>query len=97
MDDPFDPPVSFEIGDRRFYTPFSFWTEKGSRDLGWEAAAWIKYQYSADLWFLLYGNYLWTGEGLAKGAFIQYNGTEFSGGTDDNDAGYLFWMAVLKF
>ncbi len=97
VDDPFDPPVSFEIGDRRFYSPFSFWTEKGSRDLGWEAAAWVKYQYSADLWFLLYGNYLWTGEGLAKGAFIQYNGTEFSGGTDDNDAGYLFWMAVLKF
>jgi hypothetical protein len=37
------------------------------------------------------------GDGLAKGSYIQANGTEFAGGTDNDNAGYIFWMTVLKF
>ncbi|HOC72542.1 MAG TPA: alginate export family protein, partial [Candidatus Hydrogenedentes bacterium] len=95
----FDPPVSWKFGDT--YVPvapmLSFWTEDGSNDLGWEVAAWLRYQYSADLWFLFYGNYLFAGDGLTRGAFSQFNGTEITAGTDDTNAGYVFWMAVLKF
>lgn len=95
----FDPPVSVKVGDR--YVPIaptlSFWTEEGSNDLGWEVATSLRYQYSADLWFLFYGSYLWAGEGLTRGAFSQFNGTEITAGTDDADALYFFWMAVLKF
>ncbi|MCX8064596.1 MAG: alginate export family protein [Candidatus Hydrogenedentes bacterium] len=96
---PFDPPKSFKIFGRKFYALpfFSFWTEEGEDDIGWELAAWIRYNYSKDLWFMLYGNYLFVGDGLAQGAYIQGNGTDFAGGTDDDNAGYIFWMSVLKF
>ncbi len=96
---PFDPPKTFKVFGRRFYAAplLSFWTDEGEDDIGWEIAAWIRYNYSKDLWFLLYGNYLFVGDGLAEGAYIQGNGTDFAGGSDDNDAGYIFWMTVLKF
>lgn len=96
---PFNPPVSWKVGDRHIpIAPvLSFWTEKGSDDLGWEVASWVRYQYSADLWFLLYGSYLWSGEGLTRGAYSQFNGTELTGGTSDSNAAYFFWMAVLRF
>ena len=99
IDEPFNRPVSWDIGGRRIpIAPLlSFWTEKGSDDLGWEVAAWMKYNYSQDLSFLLYGSYLWAGDGLTDGAFIQFNGTQFNGGTDDDDAAYVFFMALLKF
>ncbi len=96
---PFDPPKSFNVFGRRFYAApsLSFWTDEGESDIGWEIAAFIRYNYSKDLWFQLYGNYLFMGDGLAKGSYIQANGTEFAGGTDNDNAGYIFWMTVLKF
>lgn len=96
---PFDPPVTFRLG--RFRIPIapalSFWTEEGSKDLGWEIFASIRYDYSEDLYFLLSYNYLFVGKGLSRGAFIQWNGTDFAGGTDDDDASYLCLMSSLKF
>ena len=99
VDEPFDPPRSIRIGDRRVAVAplLSFWTEDGEDDLGWEIAAWLKYNYSDDLWFMLYGNYLFPKDGLTRGSFTNFYGTEFNGGTDDNEAGYILWMAVLKF
>ena len=95
----FDPPKSIRFGGRRFaVAPFlSFWTDEGSNDIGWEITAWLKYNYSADLWFMLYGNYLWPDEGLTRGAFMHFYGTEFSGGSGTDNAGYVLWMAVMKF
>lgn len=96
---PFNHPRSVRFGGRRHYLApmLSFWTDKGDDDIGWEIAAWMRYAYSDDLWFLLYGNYLFTGSGLADGSFMHFYGTQFSGGTSDKNAGYVFWMAVLKF
>ncbi len=95
----FNPPKSIHFGGRRVRVApmLSFWTDEGSDDIGWEMTAWARYAYSADLWFLLYGNYLWSGDGLTDGSFMHFYGTQFSGGSGDSDAGYLFWMAVLKF
>ncbi len=97
--EPFDPPVSVKLGGKKIpIAPgLSFWTTEGSDDIGWEAACWVKYDYSKDLWFLLYGNYLWPDDGLTDGGFAQFNGTDFTGGTDDDDAAYIFWMSVLRF
>jgi hypothetical protein len=88
IDEPFDFPV---------FPGLPFWTREGSDDLGWEIAAWAKYNYSDDLSFMLYGNVLFPDDGLTDGAFIQFNGTDFSGGSDNDTAGYLFWMSTLKF
>ena len=98
--DPFNPPPVWHIGGVRVpkFPGMSFITEDGSHDMGWELAAWVKYNYSADLSIMLYGNYLWVGEALKTGSFVQANGTVFNGGSDAaNDAGYLFWMTTLKF
>ncbi len=98
--DAFNPPPTWDINGVRVakFPGLSFITEKGSHDMGWEVAAWVKYNYSADLSILLYGNYLWVGEALRQGAFVQGNGTAFNGGTGNKDnAGYVFWMTTLKF
>ncbi len=88
VDEPFDFPVPGQ-------PPYV--TEEGSDDLGWEIAAWVKYNYSKDLWFLVYGNWLFADDGLTEGSFIQFNSTDFCGGSGDDNAGYLFWMSVLRF
>ena len=97
--DPFSPPVTRRIFGHSFpVAPFlSFWTQSGSDELGWDFATRIKYQYSPDLYFLLYMNYLVVGDGLAHGAFVHANGTDFSGGSDNDNAGYMFLMSCLKF
>ena len=99
VDKPFDFPVTFDVG--RFRIPIApdlaFWTRKGSNDIGTELAAFIRYDYSDDLWFLLYGNYLFTGKGYAEGAFLKNYGLDFTGGSARDDASYVFWMAVLNF
>lgn len=96
---PFKHPKSIRFaGQRMLVAPsLSFWTDSASRDLGWEITAFARYNYSPDLWFMLFGNYHWTGEALTRGSFIHFYGTEFSGGSGKSNAGYLFWMACLKF
>lgn len=96
---PFDFPWSFRI-NHKFVPIFPDWpflTKEGSNDLGWEVSAWLRYDYSKDLYFFLYLNYLNVGEGLADGAFVEFYGTDFNGGSDSTDAGYIFWMTVVKF
>lgn len=97
--DAFDPPKSIKFGGRRVAVAprLSFWTDEGSHDIGWELTTWLKYAYSEDLSFLLYGNYLWPEEGIARGSFTNFFGTEFNGGTDDEAVGYVLWMASIKF
>lgn len=96
---PYDFPWSVRLNHRfvPLFPDLPFLTSEGSDELCWDIAAWIRYEYSKDLWFLLYGNYLVTDDGLTGGSFIQFNGTDFSGGSDDKNAAYLFWMAVLRF
>jgi hypothetical protein len=97
--EPFDYPATFELGDWRIpIAPnLSFWTEEVDDELGWEASFWVRYDYSDDLYFLVYYNHLFVGDGLASGSYNQFNGLGFSGGSDDDDADYLFGMTVIKF
>jgi hypothetical protein len=99
IDEPFDPPAYANLG--RFRVPLapalSFWTREGSDDIGWEASAFVKYNYSEDLSFLVYYCHLFPDDGLTDGAYIQFNGTGFSGGSDADDADYIFFMTVLSF
>ncbi|HQN01124.1 MAG TPA: alginate export family protein [Candidatus Hydrogenedentes bacterium] len=98
-DEPFNPPKSIKLGGNRVYVApnLSFWTDKGSDDLGWEIASYVMYKYSPDLTFGLFGNVLFPDDGLTNGSFLHFYGTQFSGGTDDDTSAYLFWMAILKF
>ncbi|MFA6240231.1 MAG: alginate export family protein [Candidatus Hydrogenedentales bacterium] len=99
IDAPFDQPAYWNVGDFRIpLAPnLSFWTTEGSNDIGYEASFYVKYNYSEDLYFLLYYSHLFAGDGLTDGGYFQFNGTAFSGGSDDQDADYVFLMSVLKF
>ncbi|MCC6488505.1 MAG: alginate export family protein [Candidatus Hydrogenedentes bacterium] len=96
---PFDPPATFTVGKWRvpLAPALSFWTDEGSDDIGWEASGYIKYNYSDNLYFLLYYSHLFPDDGLTDGGYFQFNGTGFSGGSDTDDADYVFLMSVLKF
>jgi hypothetical protein len=79
------------------FNPFGFSTRKGSQDLGWETAIYVTYKYTEDLEFGTGWAHLFTGEGLRDGNYNNGNGLIFNGGTDRNDADYLFVDAKLTF
>lgn len=97
--EPFDFPVSWEIGDYRIpiAPAYSFWTEEGPDDIGWETALMVTYRYTEDLTFIGFWGHLFTGDGISQGAFSQFNGNSFTGGSDDDDADYFVLMTIIRF
>ena len=95
----FDQPVHFRLG--RFKIPIapalSFWTEGTDSELGVEAGIWARYHYSADLVFEAGWSHLFVGDGLADGNYSDYNGLLLNGGTNDDDADYLYIESRLSF
>ena len=97
--EPFDSPWTVTVG--QFKIPvapaLSFLTEESSEDIGTSAHLFVNYQYSPDLYFKVGWEHLFTGDGLEDGNFIHRYGLEFSGGTDNDDADYLYFDTGLKF
>jgi len=95
----FDSPVYFDFG--RFRIPIapalSFWTDSNDSDLGWEVELVATYNYSEDLSFQAGWSHLFTGDGLADGNFNRLNGLLFNGGSDSDDADYLWVETKLAF
>ncbi|HOJ34797.1 MAG TPA: hypothetical protein PK975_14735, partial [Candidatus Hydrogenedentes bacterium] len=95
----FDSPVYFDFG--RFRIPIapalSFWTDSNDSDLGWEVELVATYNYSEDLSFQAGWSHLFTGDGLADGNFNSLNGLLFNGGSDSDDADYLWVETKLAF
>jgi len=95
--DEFDAPWTLDVGPWRIPTPFSFWTEENDASLGVETDLFVWYQYSEDLTFELGWAHLFADDGLTDGQYSRFNGLLFTGGTDDEDADYVYAGAVLKF
>ncbi|HPO84975.1 MAG TPA: alginate export family protein, partial [Candidatus Hydrogenedentes bacterium] len=97
--DTFDSPVYFDLG--RFRIPIapalSFWTDSNDSSLGWEVELMANYRYSEDLSFEAGWAHLFTGDGLADGNFNSFNGLLFNGGSDSDDADYLYLETRLSF
>ena len=95
----FKAPYHFEIGDLRIvpFFPFSFIDEENDTDLGWELDLRLRYEYSEDLSFLFGWSHLFVGDGLAEGNFSDGHGLFFNGGTDDDDADYVYAQALVMF
>lgn len=95
----FDQPFNVSVGN--FKLPLapalSFWTTGTENDLGIETGLWIRYHYTEDLIFELGWSHLFTGDGLADGNYNDYNGLLFNGGTDDEDADYVYFDTKLCF
>lgn len=93
-------PLCYEpIGWTR-YLPFNFFSfadKENDDDLCWEVDVNAVYNYSADLSFEVGYSHLFLGDGAAEGAFVLGNGTQFTGGTDDEDADYVYFETKLSF
>ena len=75
----------------------SFWTEESDDDIGWVTHVFLKYQYSEDWWIKIGWEHLFTGDGLEDGSFINRQGLQLNGGTDDDDADYIYFDTQIKF
>ncbi|GMU91060.1 MAG: hypothetical protein AMXMBFR4_01180 [Candidatus Hydrogenedentota bacterium] len=99
VDEPFDAPVTVTVGNFKIPVApaLSFWTNESADDIGVSTHLWINYQYSEDLYFKIGWEHLFTGQGLEDGSFMHRYGLEFSGGSDDDDADYIYFDTGLKF
>lgn len=80
-----------------FSHPFSFLTNEGDAELGWETSISAKYRYSEDLSFEAGWAHFFAGDGLTDGNYVDLHGLSFSGGTSDEDADYFYWEGRLSF
>lgn len=88
---------SLEAFDRPVAGIFSWWTRENDKDLGVEAILFMEYCYSKDLTFEAGWSHLFTGDGLGKGNYSSWNGTIFNGGSDDDDADYVYGGCKISF
>lgn len=95
----FDAPVHFKI--RRLRIPVApawpWWTQENDDDLGWETDFFFNYMYSEDLTFEFGWAHFFVGDGAAEGNYVRWNGLLFNGGTDDEDADYVYFGTSIKF
>jgi hypothetical protein len=98
-DESFDSPVYWDFGGFRIPVApaLSFWTTENDDDLGWEVGLYATYHYTEDLEFSAGWAHLFTGDGLTDGQFSTGNGLVYTGGSDDDDADYLFFETKLSF
>ncbi len=75
----------------------SYLTKNNSSNLGTEAEIIATYNYSADLSFEVGYSHLFVGDGLREGNFNAGNGLIFNGGTDGDDADFVYFETKLAF
>lgn len=93
-------PAYFLLGQwMTWLAPLSFVDRENEKDLGWEAGLYATYTYSEDLTFNAGYIHFFTGDGLGpgNGNFSSFNGLGFNGGTDDEDADYVYFETTVKF
>lgn len=93
------PWPTFDVFGLR-YTPlsfFSFLDENNSDDMCVEVALKGVYSYSEDLTFECGYSHMFLGDGAAIGHYNVANGLLTQGGTDDEDADYVYFDTKIKF
>jgi hypothetical protein len=97
--EPFDRPRTVGVGDWQIplAPALAFWTDEGSRELGWQTNLWLVYSYTENLSFEVGWSHYFTGEGIEDGAFIDENGLTLVGGQDNDDADYVYFLTTLEF
>ena len=97
--EPFDAPMHIKVGRQRIalFPGLPFLTTENNDHLGLELALFARYQYSEDLVFEAGWAHMFTDSGLGEGSFSAQNGLVFNGGTDDDDADYIYLGSRLSF
>ena len=93
--------IGHYIADEEFDRPvvplLSFWTRTNDNDLGWEVDMSVTYQYSEDLYCCVGWDHLFVGDGLEDGSFSNSYGLDFNGGTNADDADYVYFESGISF
>ncbi|MCP4644477.1 MAG: alginate export family protein, partial [bacterium] len=99
VNEEFDAPVTFDLGAIRIPVApaLAFWTDKADDDIGLTTHVWVKYDYSDDLFVKVGWEHLFTGSAMEDGSFIMRNGLDFSGGSDKDEADYIYFDTCVKF
>jgi hypothetical protein len=77
--------------------PLSFITQENDADMCNEVDLTVNYQYTEDLSFEAGYSHLFIENGAEQGSFNLYNGLGFEGGTDGDDADYVYFETKLAF
>ncbi len=88
---------ALEPFDRPVMPVLTWWTRTNEKDMGWELTLFNEYLYSDDLTFEFGWAHLFTGDGLGEGNFSAWNGTILNGGSDDDDADYVYAGCKISF
>lgn len=83
--------------DRPTRKTLTFLDKENSKDLGWELFLFNEYMYSDDLTFEFGWSHLFVGPGLEQGNYSSRNGLVFNGGSNNNDADYIYGGAKISF
>lgn len=75
----------------------SWWTKPNDDDLGVETDLFLEYRYTEDLVFEAGWAHMFTGSGLRQGNYVRGNGLIFNGGTNNDDADYVYLGTRLSF
>ncbi len=75
---------------RPVFALFPWWTKKNDSYLGTDLTMFFEYQYSPDLVLETGWSHLFTGDGVAEGQFVRWNGLLYTGGTDNDGADYFY-------
>ena len=76
---------------------FPWWTTKNDSYLGTEVLLFLEYQYSQDLVLEAGWSHMFVGEGITDGQFVRWNGLMYTGGSDDDDADYVYAGCKIYF
>lgn len=76
---------------------FSFWTRPNAKELGWETALYIDYDYSDDFTFGAGWARLFPSRGLRQGHFISSNGLDFAGSSGNAPSDYFYLYGEISF
>lgn len=96
----FDSPAAVAFGGWSvpLAPALSFWTEQGSKDLGWQTSLWATYAFTENLTFEVGWSHWFSGDALGQGiAFVDENGLANVGGRDDADQDYVYFLTTLEF
>lgn len=97
--EPFDVPTYVDIGE--FRVPVApalpFWTKEGARDLGVEVMLAPQYRFTEDVTVGMQFACYFLGDALKDGVFYDENGLRFIGGSGDEDAASVTFLATVRF
>ncbi len=83
--------------DRPVLPVLPFWTRTNDDEMGVDTYLFMEYHYSEDLIFEMGWAHLWTMDGYEQGNYNRWLGTIFDGGTDDDDADYVYGGCKVYF